>query len=73
MAADFIAFNVDRPAFAGAHHDIVAALVLCQVDSVDYSFINGKKVVDNGILTTLDLGALVEKNNRLAQQMMVGR
>jgi 8-oxoguanine deaminase len=73
MAADFIAFNVDRPAFAGAHHDIVAALVLCQVDRVDYSFINGKKVVDNGILTTLDLGALVEKNNQLAQQIMVGR
>jgi 8-oxoguanine deaminase len=72
MAADFIAFNVDRPAFAGAHHDIVAALVLCQVDSVDYSFINGKKVVDNGILTTLDLGALVEKNNQLAQKMVVG-
>jgi 8-oxoguanine deaminase len=70
MAADFIAFNVDRPAFAGAHHDLVAALVLCQVDSVDYSFINGKKVVDRGILTTLDLGALVEKNNRLAQQMV---
>jgi 8-oxoguanine deaminase len=71
MAADFIAFNVDRPAFAGAHHDIVAALVLCQVESVDYSFINGKKVVDNGILTTLELGALVENNNRLSAQMMV--
>jgi 8-oxoguanine deaminase len=72
MAADFIAFNVDRPAFAGAHHDIVAALVLCQVDSVDYSFINGKKVVDRGILTTLDLNALVTKNNQLAQKMMRG-
>jgi 8-oxoguanine deaminase len=72
MAADFIAFNVDRPAFAGAHHDIVAALVLCQLDSVDYSFINGKKVVDRGILTTLDLGTLVEKNNQFAQKMMVG-
>jgi 8-oxoguanine deaminase len=70
MAADFIAFNVDRPAFAGAHHDIVAALVLCQVDGVDYSFINGKKVVDNGILTTLELGALVERNNRLSAQMV---
>jgi 8-oxoguanine deaminase len=70
MAADFIAFNVDRPAFAGAHHDIVAALVLCQLDGVDYSFINGKKVVDNGILTTLELGALVENNNRLSAQMV---
>jgi 8-oxoguanine deaminase len=71
MAADFIAFNIDRPAFAGAHHDLVAALVLCQVDSVDYSFINGKKVIDRGILTTLDLGSLVEKNNQLAQHMVV--
>lgn len=71
MAADFIAINIDRPAFAGAHHDVVAALLFCQVNGVDYSFINGKKVVDNGVLTTLDLGILVEKTNRLAQQMVL--
>jgi 8-oxoguanine deaminase len=72
MSADFIAFNVDRPAFAGAIHDLVAALVLCQIDRVDYSFINGKKVVDRGNLTTLDINHLVENTNQLARQMVDG-
>lgn len=66
MSADFIAVNVDRPSFAGAQHDVVAALVLCQADAVDYSFINGRCVVDQGRLTTVDLPLLVEKTNRLA-------
>jgi 8-oxoguanine deaminase len=72
MAADFIAINIDRPGFAGAHHDVVAALLFCQVNSIDYSFINGRKVIDNGILTLLDLGMLVEKTNHMAQQMVSG-
>jgi 8-oxoguanine deaminase len=72
MSADFIAFNIDRPYFVGAHHDVVAALVFCQIPMVDYSFINGKKVVDQGRLTTLDFEALVEKTNRIAQQMVDG-
>lgn len=72
MSADFIAFNIDRPAFAGAIHDLVAALILCQIDRVDYSFINGKKVIDQGHLTTLDLNQLVERTNRLAKQMVNG-
>jgi len=70
MSADFIAVNIDRPQFAGAHHDLVAALIFCQVDSVDYSFINGKKVIDRGHLTTVELATLVERTNRLAFQMV---
>ncbi len=70
MSADFIAVNVDRPQFAGAHYDLVAALIFCHVDAVDYSFINGKKLVDQGHLTTLDLTTLVEKHNRLAHQLV---
>jgi cytosine/adenosine deaminase-related metal-dependent hydrolase len=66
MAADFIAINCDRPAFAGAMHDPVAALIFCQCDRVDYSFINGKKVVDRGQLLTLDLDKLVTDCNRMA-------
>lgn len=71
MSADFIAINVDRPQFAGAQHDVVAALIFCQVDSVDYSFINGKKVVAQGRLTTVELPLLIEKTNRVAQQMLI--
>jgi 8-oxoguanine deaminase len=68
MAADFIAINCDRPQFAGAH-DLVAAIIFCQIDSVDYSFINGKKVVDDGRLTTVDLAALVNKTNELSLKL----
>ncbi|HEY9762279.1 MAG TPA: 8-oxoguanine deaminase [Trichocoleus sp.] len=70
MAADFIAVNIDTPAFAGAHHDVVAALVLCQVDRVEYSFINGRKVVDQGILTTLELPLLVEQHQKISQRLV---
>jgi 8-oxoguanine deaminase len=70
MSADFIAVNLDRPSLAGAQHDVVAALVLCQVDAVDYSFINGRRVVDQGRLTTAELPVLVERTNRLAAQLV---
>ncbi|MBE9171049.1 8-oxoguanine deaminase [Pleurocapsales cyanobacterium LEGE 06147] len=70
MSADFITINCDRPQLAGAH-DLVAALIFCQVDSVDYSFINGKKVVDRGRLTTVELETLVEKTNRTAHRMLI--
>jgi cytosine/adenosine deaminase-related metal-dependent hydrolase len=72
MSADFIAVNIDRPSFAGAHHDVVAALILCQADAVDYSFINGRRVVDQGRLTKVDLPLLVEKTNRLSARLIGG-
>ncbi len=69
MAADFICVDLDRASFAGALHDPVAALVLCDVGRVDYSFINGRRVVDAGRLTTAELPRLVETVNRLAASM----
>jgi cytosine/adenosine deaminase-related metal-dependent hydrolase len=72
MSADLIAINLDRPAFAGAGHDPVAALILCQLDAVDYSFINGRKVVDRGVLTTLELPRVLRQTQRLAADMMRG-
>lgn len=72
MAADFIAVNCDRPQLAGGLHDPVAALIFCHVGQVDYSVINGKIVVNQGQLTTLDLPMLVEKTNRIAHQMTQG-
>jgi 8-oxoguanine deaminase len=72
MSADFIAINIDRPEFAGAHHDLVAAVIFCQINAVDYSFINGRKVVDQGRLTAIELEMLVEKHNRLARELIDG-
>ncbi|MEO1619728.1 MAG: 8-oxoguanine deaminase [Cyanobacteria bacterium J06632_3] len=66
MSADFIAFNIDSPALVGSHQDVVAALIFCQPSSVDYSFINGKMVIEQGRLVTVELEKLVEKCNQLA-------
>ncbi len=69
-AADFIAIDIDRPSFAGAQHDPVAALIFCQVDKVDYSFIHGRRIVDQGQLTSAELPVLAERVNRLAAAMV---
>ncbi|MGB2927094.1 MAG: 8-oxoguanine deaminase [Limnothrix sp.] len=69
MSADLITINLDRPQFAGALQDPVAAVIFCQTNHVDYSFINGKKIVDQGRLTTLEIESLVEKANQLSQKL----
>ena len=66
MAADFIAFDLRQPNFAGALHDPVAALVFCAPPQVSLSVINGKIIVRDGQLTTLELPPLLERHNRLA-------
>ncbi len=70
MAADFIAVNLDKPGFVGTQQDPVAALIYCQTDYVDYSFINGKKIVDRGRLTTLELEILIEQSNQMAVKLV---
>jgi cytosine/adenosine deaminase-related metal-dependent hydrolase len=70
MAADFICIDLDRPSLAGALQDPVAALVLCDVGLVDYSFINGRRVIDKGRLTSAELPRLIETVNRLSAAMV---
>ncbi|GAP96053.1 8-oxoguanine deaminase [Leptolyngbya sp. NIES-2104] len=70
MSADLIAINLDRLEFAGALHDPVAAMIFCQVNTVDYSFINGRRVVDQGRVTTIDVEKLIETHNQIAQQLI---
>lgn len=72
MAADFIAFDLNQVAFAGALHDPVAALVLCMPSRVSVSVINGRVVVSDGVLQTVDVPVLVERHNRLSMQLIRG-
>jgi cytosine/adenosine deaminase-related metal-dependent hydrolase len=69
MSADFIAIDLDRLGYAGAHADPVAALVLCQTDCVDYSFVNGRKLVAQGRLTGMDPTQLAEQARRAARRL----
>lgn len=72
MAADFVAFRLDGIGLAGALHDPVAALVFCNPGPVASSVINGRTVVRDGQLTTIDLPVVIERHNRLARQLVAG-
>lgn len=69
MAADFVAFDLRTPQFAGALHDPVAALVFCAPPQAAYSVVNGRVVVREGRLTTLEIEPLVERHNALARAL----
>ncbi len=70
MAADFAAFDLRRVGLAGALHDPVSALVFCAPGEVALSVINGRIVVRDGRITTLDLPLLVERHNQLAGDLV---
>jgi 8-oxoguanine deaminase len=72
MSADLVAVNLNRLAFAGALHDPVAAVVLCQPPSVDFSLINGRVVVENGRVVTLDMEPVRRRHNEIAMALMRG-
>jgi 8-oxoguanine deaminase len=69
MAADFVSFDLRQPLFAGALADPVAALVFCAPSQVAHSVIGGRQVVKDGVLATVELGPVIERHNRLAQQL----
>ena len=67
MCADFALFDLRTLGFAGgAVHDPVGSLLLCASPQAAYTVVNGDVVVREGRLTTVDLGPLVERHNRLA-------
>ena len=70
MAADLITVPLDEVGLAGAGHDPVAALLLCQVSRVQHSVVNGRVLVRDGQLTTLDLPRLVQRHQGLAAQLL---
>jgi cytosine/adenosine deaminase-related metal-dependent hydrolase len=71
MAADLALFDLRTLGFAGgAVHDPVASLLLCAPAPAAYTIVNGRVVVRQGQLANLDLGPLIERHNRLAQQLV---
>lgn len=71
MMADIAVFDLSDVAYAGTVvHDPVAALTLCQPNRPRYVFVNGRAVVAEGRLTTLDLPEAVRRHNRLAKALV---
>ncbi|MEO7403502.1 MAG: 8-oxoguanine deaminase [Burkholderiales bacterium] len=69
-AADIIGFDMRVLDYSGALHDPVAALVFCAPKNVTLNITNGRTIVRDGHLTTLDLGPHIERHNRLAKALV---
>ncbi len=52
--ADIALFDIREPGFIGAGHDPIAALVFCAPATVRHLFVEGRRVVDDGRLATVD-------------------
>jgi cytosine/adenosine deaminase-related metal-dependent hydrolase len=70
MSADIVGIALDDVGLAGAHHDPLAALFFCHVPRVRHSVVNGRVVVRDGQLATLELPKLIERHNRLAATLL---
>ena len=70
-AADFIGVRMDRLDYAGALHDPLAALVFCSPQRVDLSVVDGRVVVEDGSLLTVDLDSVIERHNRISRELLM--
>jgi 8-oxoguanine deaminase len=70
MAGDVIGLRLDALGYAGgAVHDPAAAALLCAPQGVDLSVINGRSIVENGQLLTVEAATVIERHNRLAHAL----
>jgi 8-oxoguanine deaminase len=72
MAADIAMFDLRGIEHAGAWHDPVAALVFGAPTRAAYTVVNGKMVVREGRLVTVDERKLAELHNGLAAKLVDG-
>ena len=73
MCADLFAINLNCLDYAGAAvHDPVASVIFCAPQKADYVMVNGKWVVKEGQLTTVDLEPVIEKHNGIAKTLVEG-
>src|SRR5712691_4127181 len=69
--ADIVLVDTRRLSYAGASSDLVAALVFSPFPApVDTSMVNGRVVVEGGELVGVDVAALVEKADAIAEGLL---
>jgi cytosine/adenosine deaminase-related metal-dependent hydrolase len=71
--ADMALFDLRNLSFAGgAVHDAIGSLMLCASAPPAYTVVNGRVVVSEGQLASVDLGNVIERHNKFAVQLAAG-
>jgi len=69
-AADIAAFDCRGIDFAGAEWDLLAGLLFCGPIKTSYTIINGKIIVDQGQLVSMDMQHLLSKHRAMTADLM---
>ncbi|HAK44672.1 MAG TPA: 8-oxoguanine deaminase [Spirochaeta sp.] len=70
MAADLAVFNLESLGYAGALSDPLAALIFCGYNhQTEYTIVNGRITVREGVLTGFDEELLTVEVNRIAREL----
>ena len=70
--ADFFSLDLGGLAYAGALHDPVAAVLFCAPQQARTTVINGRVVVKDGEIATMDMRPVVATHNRCAARLAEG-
>ena len=69
MCADFFSIDLNTADYAGALNDPVAATLFCAPQKARYTVIDGRVVVENGGVTTVDMAPVIEAHNRFSREL----
>lgn len=67
--ADFFALDLNSIGYAGALHDAVAAVVFCAPQTVRTTVVHGKVIVEDGEITPMDMGPVIEEHNKWSRHI----
>jgi cytosine/adenosine deaminase-related metal-dependent hydrolase len=70
--ADFFSLDLGAIDYAGALHDPVAATVFCAPTRARLAVVQGRVVVEDGRIATVEMGAVIARHNRLAAALAKG-
>ena len=66
MCADFFSLDLHTIEFAGALTDPVAAVLFCQPQKARYTVINGRVIIDGGVISTVDMAPVIAAHNQFS-------
>jgi cytosine/adenosine deaminase-related metal-dependent hydrolase len=70
--ADFFSLDLNTLGYAGALHDPVAAVVFCAPQTARHTVINGRQIVADGNIVTLDMQPVIATHNKCAAGLLEG-
>lgn len=69
MCADFFSIDLNTIDLAGGMADPVGAIIFCAPQKTKYTVVNGRVIVDDGQIATVDMGPILEEHQHHAQQL----